>query len=648
MRHGFTVKFLGALVLLLTTGGIASAQNPVVSHPTSSAISPALSDLPTAHWAPSSQGLKLAPPPKPLRPRGAGPGGASSGDAALQREPGPDSGIQPKANFGGIGANGYIPPDPNIAVGKTISGFGYIVQVVNSQIAVFNKSGALVHGPVALSSLWSALGSSNGCATNNAGDPIVQYDNAAPGGRWVVTQLGSLSAPYSECIAVSKTGDPGGAYYLYSYSFGSNLNDYQKLGIWPTATNSAYLTSANLFASGQTFIGAALCAYDRSKMLVGNGTAAQICFTVSNGGFLPADVDGATAPSAGTPGYFLNFETLSSLRLYQLSPNFSASPPSAMLTQVTSDIPVASFGEACGGGTCIAQPNSQQLDSLGDRLMYRLAYRVFSDHASMVVNHSVTVAPPAPNVGVRWYELRQSPAPSDQCDSKLPFSSTAFYLCQQGTFAPDSAYRWMGSAAMDSAGNIALGYSKSSGSVNPSIAFTSRTPSDTLGVMRAETILQAGGGAQTTYSRWGDYSSLRIDPDDDKTFWYTNEYYPHGGLFNYTWSTAIGSFTAAGGVVPSADFNLSAPASLTVTRGSSGTATVTLTAINASSTVNLSVSGLPRATNASFNPVAVTTPNTSILTIQPNSNAPKGTFTLTISGNNGSTTHTTTLVLNVQ
>jgi hypothetical protein len=140
MRHGFTVKFLGALVLLLTTGGIASAQNPVVSHPTSSAISPALSDLPTAHWAPSSQGLKLAPPPKPLRPRGAGPGGASSGDAALQREPGPDSGIQPKANFGGIGANGYIPPDPNIAVGKTISGFGYIVQVVNSQIAVFTRA----------------------------------------------------------------------------------------------------------------------------------------------------------------------------------------------------------------------------------------------------------------------------------------------------------------------------------------------------------------------------------------------------------------------------------------------------------------------------------------------------------------------------
>ena len=144
---------------------------------------------------------------------------------------------------------------------------------------------------------------------------------------------------------------------------------------------------------------------------------------------------------------------------------------------------------------------------------------------------------------------------------------------------------------MDGAGNIALGYSKSSGSIYPSIAFTSRTPSDTLNSMGAETILQAGGGAQTTYSRWGDYTSLRIDPDDDATFWYTNEYYTHGGLFNYVWSTAIGSFTAAGGVVPSPDFGLSvAPNPLNVTRGSSGQATVSVTFINASSSVSLSVS----------------------------------------------------------
>src|SRR5713101_1170158 len=329
--------------------------------------------------------------------------------------------------------------------------------MVNSELAIFDKSGNLVTGPVSLSSLWQPLGGP--CAGSNAGDPVVQYDAAAE--RWLITQLGSTTGPsYSECIAVSQSSDPRDAYNLYSYSFGGNLNDYPKFGVWPTATNSAYLASYNLFSNGQTFIGAALCAYDRSAMIGGAGNPAQICFTVSgDGGFLPADLDGTTPPSDGAPGYFLNFETTSSLRLYEMG-QFDFVNGLATLTQATSDIAVASFGEACGGGICIAQPNSQKLDSLGDRLMYRLAFRVFSDHAAMVVNHSVTAGT---SVGVRWYELRQP-------------TGSIFSLYQQGTFAPDSAYRWMGSAAMDGAGNIAVGYSKSSGSNYPSIAFTSRTP----------------------------------------------------------------------------------------------------------------------------------------------------------------------------
>jgi hypothetical protein len=638
MRHGFTVGLLGAAVLLLTTGGIASAQNPVVSHPTSSALSPALADLPTAHWAPSSQGLKLAPPPKPLRPRGAGPGGASSGDAALQREPGPDSGIQPKANFGGIGANGYIPPDPNIAVGKNTScaGVGCIVQVVNSQIAVFNKSGGLVTGPVSLSSLWSGLPGGGGCATNDAGDPVVQYDVVAD--RWLVSQLGSTSGPtYSECIAVSQTSDPSHAYNLYSYSFDTSLNDYPKFGVWPTTTNSAYLASYNMFTNGQFFAGSKLCAYDRAAMLAGTTSPTQICLTLANdGNYLPADLDGATPPSPGTPAYFLNFEPSSSLRLQMVQFDFAAGTATP---SPATDIPVTAFNEACGGGTCIAQPNSQKLDSLGDRLMYRLAYRNFSDHAAMVVNHSVTAGS---SVGVRWYELRQP-------------TGGAFSLYQQGTFAPDSAYRWMGSAAMDGAGNIALGYSESSGSVNPSIAFTSRTPDITkfpLGTMGAETILQAGGGAQTTYSPWGDYTSLRIDPDDDTTFWYTNEYYTHGGPFNFTWNTAIGSFTAAG-AVPPPDFSI-APlkTSLTVTRGSSNSTTFTVTSVNASSSVKLSVSNLPKGASASFSPnpvTAITTGAPSTLTISVSRAAKAGIYgSVVITGSNGSATHTATLQLTIQ
>src|SRR5438477_1375585 len=582
----------------------------------------------------------MVPAPKPLPPRGAGSGGTSPHDGALQHEEGPHLLVNSKTKFGGIGASGYIPPDPNIAVGKNdASGNGYIVQMVNSQIAVFNKSGTLLSGPTALSSLWTPLGGA--CAGSNAGDPVVQYDASADngGGRWLITQLGSTSGPaYSECIAVSAGPDPRGSYNLYSYPFFSSLNDYPKFGVWPTATNSAYLASYNMFANGQTFTGAQLCAYDRAKMLSGAPQPAALCFTVADGNFLPSDVDGATPPAAGTPGYFLNFETGSSLRLYRLSPDFSTPIPTGMLTQAP-DITVAPFTQACNGGACIVQPNSNKLDSLGDRLMYRLAYRIFgTDHASMVVNHSVVAGS---SVGVRWYELRAPVATPAQ-----------FSLYQQGTFAPDAAYRWMGSAAMDGAGNIGIGYSKSSSSVYPSIAFASRTPGMPAGTMGAETILQAGAGAQTTYNRWGDYTSLRIDPDDDTTFWYTNEYYTKNSpFFNFNWSTAIASFTAAAASNPP-DFTISeAPTSLTVRRGSNAPTTVTVTAINGTNTVNLSVSGLPRGVSASFgtNPVTATTIGaTSQLTVSANRNASTGQFGVTISGNNGSSAHSIPLMLSVQ
>jgi len=228
-----------------------------------------------------------------------------------------------------------------------------------------------------------------------------------------------------------------------------------------------------------------------------------------------------------------------------------------------------------------------------------------------------------------------------------------FSLYQQGTFAPDAAYRWMGSAAMDGAGNIAIGYSKSSSSVYPSIAIASRTPAMPLGTMGTESILQAGGGAQTTYNRWGDYTSLRIDPDDDTTFWYTNEYYTKNSpFFNFNWSTAIASFTA-GGSTSTPDFNISeAPTSLTVRRGSNAPTTVTVTATtNISSSVTLSVSGLPQRTSASFSPNPVTATSggaTSTLTISANRNAPTGTYNLTVNGSNGPMSHASPLTLIVQ
>ena len=637
MRGTLIIRILCGLALAAAPG-FALAQTvsntPSVSHATSSAVSSRLSDLPLARSSQGVQDLKVVPPPKPVPPRGNGPGGAARGDSALQTHEGPQHGVEPKTSFGGIGANGYIPPDPNIAVGKTVSGVGYIVQLVNSQVAVFNKSGAVLSGPVSLSSLWSALG--GGCATNNAGDGIVQYDAQAD--RWLVSQLGnSGSGPYSECIAISQTRDPSGAYYLYSFDFGSNLNDYPKFGVWPTPTNSAYLATYNLFPNaGNTLLGAQLCAYDRQAMLGGAGAPAALCFTLPNdANYLPSDLDGPIAPADGTPGYFLNFETLSSLRLYQLSPDFATG--TATFTQASPDVSVAPFTEACNGGVCIPQPNNQKLDSLGDRLMYRLAYRAFGDHNAMVVNHSVAAGS---SVGLRWYELRQQA------------TGGGFSLFQQGTYAPDAAYRWMGSAAMDGAGNIAVAYSKSSSGIYPSVAFAGRTPDMAPGTLGTETVLKAGAGAQTTYSRWGDYSALRVDPDDDTTFWYTNEYYSKNSLFfNFNWSTVIASFKiGGGGVTP--DFTLAtAPTSLTVKRGSSGSSTVTVAAMNGSSSVTLSASALPKGVSAGFAPNPVTATSlgaTSKLTVSANRNASTGMFNLTITGNNGSATHTTTLMVTVQ
>ncbi len=524
MRHSFTVRFLGAWVLLLTTGGIASAQTtasaPIVSQPSGIALSPALSSLPDARWAQGPQDLQIHPQPMKLPPRPAGTGGPNP--AATQTKAGAHLPFTPQTNFSGIGANGYIPPDPNIAVGLT-----QIVQTVNSQFAVFDKAtGNLVSGPKTLGTIWAGLGGP--CATNNAGDPVVQYDKLAD--RWIITQLGNVRRPYSECIAVSTSGDPLDTYFLYAYSFGNNLNDYPKFGVWPTGANPAYLATYNIFANGRIFSGSQLCAYDRTKMLAGQ-PAPSICYLISkDGGYLPSDMDGSTAPSDGSPGYFLNFNTLSSLRLYKLSPNFAV-PSSSTLTWA-GDIPVASFSEACNGGACIPQPSTtQRLDSLGDRLMYRLAYRNFGDHEAMVVNHSVGAGS---SVGVRWYELQSTTTPGQ------------FSRYQQGTFAPDSIYRWMGSIAMDKAGNIGLGYSTSASSLFPAITATGRTPTMTPGTMGAEIPLQAGFGSQTGYTRWGDYTSMRIDPSDDCTFWYTNEFYTQSA--SYLWSTYIGSFKIPSGV----------------------------------------------------------------------------------------------------
>jgi hypothetical protein len=365
-------------------------------------------------------------------------------------------------------------------------------------------------------------------------------------------------------------------------------------------------------------------------MLAGQ-PATQVCFQQGNsvGGLLPSDLDGSTAPPAGSPNFMVFFGS-NNLNLFKFHVDF-ATPSNSTFTGPTV-IPVAAFTPLCNGGTCVPQPGTNQtLDSLGDRLMYRLAYRNFGTHESLVVNHSVVAGSSG---GVRWYELQN------------PNGSVT--VAQQSTFAPDSNFRWMGSIAMDQAGNMGLGYSISSSSVSPTVAFTGRLASDPANTMQAETIVVNGTGSQNGgLNRWGDYSAMQIDPVDDCTFWYTQEYMKTTGSFN--WNTRIANFKFPNcGTPPTPDFSISAsPNSVSVVQGSSGTSTVTVTALNGfTGTVSLSASGLPSGVTASFNP-ASTTGGNSTLTFTASSTATVGTSTITITGTSGALTHTTTISLTV-
>jgi hypothetical protein len=355
---------------------------------------------------------------------------------------------------------------------------------------------------------------------------------------------------------------------------------------------------------------------------------------------LPSDSDGATPPPAGAPNPIVEFGT-NDLLVYKFHVDWSNTANTALTGPAT--IPVAAFTPACNGGTCIPQSGtSQQLDSLADRLMYRLEYRNFGDHDSLVVNHSIVAGS---SVGVRWYELRNVTSPTG-----------APTVYQQGTYAPDSSYRWMGSAAMDGNGDIGLGYSVSSSTLHPAIRYTAHAVTDPLGVMgQGEGSIIEGTGSQTKYlgiqplSRWGDYSSLSVDPSDDCTFWYTNEYLVSNGAFN--WHTRIGTFRVAGcGTTASPDFTVSAtPASQTVTAGGTASYTATATATNGySGSVTWSVSGLPAGAGGSFSPASSTPTSSSTLTVTTGSTTPAGTYALTVTASDGTLTHSTPVTLVVQ
>ena len=446
-----------------------------------------------------------------------------------------------------------VPPDPTIAVGPN-----HIIAWVNTQFAIFDKAGNKLlpgNGFVNGNSLFAGIG--NSCQTTNRGDPILQYDRLAD--RWILSQFafgvnsnGAIVGPYLQCVAISTTNNPLGSYLRYSATFSSTspsgFNDYGKLSVWP----DGYYFTFNVFGGSPAGnnTGAGLCAMDRTSMLAGSATAAMLCapitFYAGGAAFLPADLDGSTLPTTlaqGNPMVRYSFGGIS-LRIVKIKPDFGANtltfndgfggPPGSFV-----NIPVGPTTVACNGGAgdCIEQPGTTTLlDTLADRLMYRLEYRNRGGVDSLIVNQSIDPDGAGPrSSAIRWYEIRS------------PFANPPS-LFQNATFDPGaSGSRWMGSMAMDKLGNILLGYSVVNTATNlkPSIAVTGRLRSDLRNQMQSEQVIFTGTGSQTVsgstpIDRWGDYTTMQVDPVDDCTFWYINQYLAANGVFN--WRTRISSF----------------------------------------------------------------------------------------------------------
>jgi len=490
-------------------------------------------------------------------------------DAAVQNNVSPSAIPSTTVNFEGLSNQDNFnifggrvnPPDPVGDVGPN-----NYVEMTNLTFAVYDKAGNRLLGPVDTGTLWDGFVVPD--CTDPSGDPVVLYDQFAD--RWLLSQfttrgLDDPSLPFYNCVAISATSDPTGVYYRYAFKTqadpeappgGSFFPDYPKYGVW----KDSYILTTRDFGL-VTGYGISVYALEKNKMINGQAKARAVQFFLDSNvvplnligdGLLPADVDGKTKPKNDTPAPIVGTQddgagyggTFDALNIWNLDVIWNAKA-TASLTGPT-QLPVAPFDSvfpcAPTARDCLPQPGIVNHDQFLDILSYRqrpthrLAYRNFGTYESFVTEQSVEATPGV--AGVRWYEVRRT--------------NGTYSINQQGTYAPgDGVHRWMASAAMDWQGNMALGYSVVNGiNVFPGIRYTGRLAGDPLGQMTLGegTIIDGSGVQRTTNSRWGDYTSLNVDPTDDCTFWYVNEYYTLAGQVSSTagWQTRIGSFKLPG------------------------------------------------------------------------------------------------------
>jgi hypothetical protein len=455
---------------------------------------------------------------------------------------------------GTAGPGGYAPADPNGDIGMT-----QYVQAINFRLAIYSRAGAHANlGVITSSQFWNGLGGPDAaglCASSPGGDPVVQYDRLAD--RWVYSEFafdfdssGNPVSPIVQCVAVSKTADATGEWYRYAFQVSTTkFMDYPKLGIWP----DGYYLSYNQFdLSNGSYVGAGALALQRSAMLTGSAAQARY-FDLQSvnpglGGMLPATVNSTNAPAANAPELYLQSlddptNANDRLQVWGFHVDWanvanSTFQPIQDLPVVPASVPTFDSTFNCGSDTpdCIVQSGTTQgLDPVSSiatvggttipQLMYRLNYlKDLGGTEHLVVTQAVNRGANA--AAVRWYDVTNTGA--------------GWAINAGGDYAPDADSRFMSSGAIDNSDELAIAYSTSGVATFPSLRYAGRLPGDAAGAMSiAETSLLAGSQSQTTIGRWGDYSSLALDPLDLCNFWFTGEYAAGPGM---SWRTRIGEF----------------------------------------------------------------------------------------------------------
>ncbi len=451
--------------------------------------------------------------------------------------------------------------DPNGAVGTK-----QYLEWVDQAYQGFDKvTGAQIWTQTQKASTPFVQNNLTDCETSG-GNGVILFDHLAL--RWIIgVRVGSPppnGKGYFYCVAVSNTDDltaSNFAWYTYEVALDPILTvgslvgypDYPRLATWP----DAYYATFDLQnpSSGFRTVGVAVCALDRNHMLTGAVANPAQCFRYpqmpNNVNFLqhtllPADIDGTTPPPTGTVESFVSIQnptgtntSSTQLNLWQMHVDWNT-PANTTFTGPT-PITVAAYTPGCyivsspTNTYCVPEPSSSTthdyIDSVGDRLMHRFAFRQFPNYQSYLVSQSVAVNSTR-QTGIRWYELEPS--------------GSTMTVANYGTISPDNKYfRFVPSLAQDKVGNVAIGYSGSSSALHPSIAGSYlNLPSNSN---PTEFLILMGSADVENTSFWGGYTSMTVDPVDDCTFWYVNEYLTTNQAGSTrTWRTRLANFKLRG------------------------------------------------------------------------------------------------------